>query len=69
MGYFKNLDIENQELRQSQIDNIALAVFQELQNAEEIGGIDSTADYIRLMTKIINECQYRINNALIYFDD
>ncbi len=34
-----------------------------LQNAEELGGVDDTEDYVLLMTIVIAECQKRIQGA------
>lgn len=46
----------------------AQAIFKEvldaMQNAEEIGGVASKADYVSLMTSIIQECSKRIDTCV-----
>ena len=41
-------------------------VLHAMQNSEEIGGTDSTKDYINLMSVIIAECNQRIQTVLTH---
>lgn len=44
------------------------SVMLELQDAEEIGGVEDTQDYIRLMELIKDEVEHRVANAVLHSD-
>jgi len=44
-------------------------VVDEIQSAEEFESVENTEDYIALMYAIISQCNTRIENALMKFND